>query len=242
VNIADILLGRPLATEELKGEEIGPVTGIPIFGVDALSSVVYGPEAALTVLIPLGMVGTGYIWPITIGIVVLLSIVYFSNRQIITAYPDGGGSYTVARENLGNRAGLLTAAALMIDYILTAAVGISAVVGALVSAEPRLAPQTLRLCLIILILITIINLRGVQEAGGLFLVPTYIFITCILGLIAIGVYRTLAAGGHPVPVVAPPLLSGRTEPVGAWLILRTFSSGCTAMTGVEAMNNGVGVS
>ena len=240
MNIADILFGRPLATEELKGEEIGPVKGIPIFGVDALSSVVYGPEAALTVLIPLGMVGTAYIWPITIGIVVLLSIVYFSNRQIISAYPGGGGSYTVAMENLGNRAGLLTAAALVINYILTAAVGISAVVGALVSVVPSLQSQTLRLCLGILILITIINLRGVQEAGGVFLVPAYIFITCIMGLIAIGVYKTLAAGGHPVPVVVPPGLTGVTGTIGAWLILRAFSSGCTAMTGVEAVNNGVG--
>ena len=239
MNITDLLFGRPLATEEEKAERIGPLKGIPIFGLDALSSAAYGPEAALTLLIPLGMAGAVYIWPVTIGIVILLCIVYFSYRQTISAYPQGGGSYTVASENLGHRAGLLAAAALMIDYVLTAAVGISAGVGALISAVPSLQSQTLRLCLGILILITIVNLRGVQESGGVFLLPTYIFIACLLGLIAVGVYKTLAAGGHPVPVIAPPQLRGVTSAVSAWLMLRTFSSGCTAMTGVEAVSNGV---
>jgi amino acid transporter len=239
MNVADLLFGRPLATEEEKAARIGPLKGIPIFGLDALSSAAYGPEAALTLLIPLGMAGAVYIWPVTVGIVILLGIVYFSYRQTISAYPQGGGSYTVASENLGDRAGLLAAAALMIDYVLTAAVGISAGVGALVSAVPSLQSQTLRLCLGILILITLINLRGVQETGGVFLLPTYVFIACILGLIGVGVYKTLAAGGHPVPVVAPPQLAGVTGTVSAWLMLRTFSTGCTAMTGVEAVSNGV---
>src|SRR5271166_1980787 len=239
MSVAALLFGRPLATEEEKAERIGPLKGIPIFGLDALSSAAYGPEAALTLLIPLGMAGVAYIWPITIGIVVLLGIVYFSYRQTISAYPQGGGSYTVASENLGQHAGLLAAAALMIDYVLTAAVGISAGVGALVSAVPSLQSQTLRLCLGILILITLINLRGVQETGAVFLLPTYVFIACLLGLIGIGLYKTLAAGGHPVAVVAPPQLPGVTGTVSAWLLLRTFSSGCTAMTGVEAVSNGV---
>ena len=239
MSVAALLFGRPLATEEEKAERIGPLKGIPIFGLDALSSAAYGPEAALTLLIPLGMAGVVYIWPVTIGIVILLGIVYFSYRQTISAYPQGGGSYTVASENLGQHAGLLAAAALMIDYVLTAAVGISAGVGALVSAVPSLQSQTLRLCLGILILITLINLRGVQETGAVFLLPTYVFIACLLGLIGIGLYKTLAAGGHPVAVVAPPQLTGITGSVSAWLLLRTFSSGCTAMTGVEAVSNGV---
>jgi amino acid transporter len=239
VSIFDMLFGRPLATEEEKAERIGPLKGIPIFGLDALSSAAYGPEAALTLLIPLGMAGSVYVWPITLGIVVLLSVVYFSYRQTITAYPQGGGSYTVASENLGEGAGLLAAAALMIDYVLTAAVGISAGVGALVSAVPSLQRHTLELCLAILILITIINLRGVQETGGVFLLPTYIFIACLLGLIAFGLVKTFAAGGHPVPDVPLPRLSAVTGSVSAWLLLRTFSSGCTAMTGVEAVSNGV---
>src|SRR5215831_11982794 len=195
MSLMDVLLGRPLATEEEKAERIGPAKGIPIFGLDALSSAAYGPEAALTLLIPLGVAGAAYVWPITIGIVVLLGIVYFSYRQTISAYPQGGGSYTVASENLGEGAGLLAAAALMIDYVLTAAVGISAGVGALVSAVPELQNQTLKLCLGILIVITIVNLRGVQETGGVFLLPTYIFIACLLGLVGVGVLKTLAAGG-----------------------------------------------
>src|SRR5215470_7165213 len=239
MNLIDVLLGRPLATEEEKAERIGPVKGVPIFGLDALSSAAYGPEAALTLLMPLGMAGIAYIWPITVGIVVLLSIVYFSYRQTISAYPQGGGSYTVASENLGDGAGLLAAAALMIDYVLTAAVGISAGVGALVSAVPALQPSTVRLCMAILILITIINLRGVQETGGVFLLPTYIFIACLLGLIAVGIFKMLSAGGHPVPVVAPPRLTGAAATVSAWILLKAFSSGCTAMTGVEAVSNGV---
>jgi len=239
MNLVDTLFGRPLATEEEKAERIGPLKGIPIFGLDALSSAAYGPEAALTLLIPLGMAGSIYVWPITIGIVVLLGIVYFSYRQTIAAYPQGGGSYTVATENLGEGAGLLAAAALMIDYVLTAAVGISAGVGALVSAVPSLQRDTLSICLGILVVITLINLRGVRESGGVFLLPTYVFIACLLGLIAVGIFKTLAAGGHPVPVVVLPKLMGVTGTVSAWLLLRTFSSGCTAMTGVEAVSNGV---
>ena len=239
MNLVDTLFGRPLATEEEKAERIGPLKGIPIFGLDALSSAAYGPEAALTLLIPLGMAGAIYVWPITIGIVVLLGIVYFSYRQTIAAYPQGGGSYTVATENLGEGAGLLSAAALMIDYVLTAAVGISAGVGALVSAVPSLQRDTLSICLGILIVITLINLRGVRESGGVFLLPTYVFIACLLGLIGVGIFKTLAAGGHPVPVVVLPKLAGVTGTVSAWLLLRTFSSGCTAMTGVEAVSNGV---
>ena len=239
MDLVDVLLGRPLATEEEKAERIGPAKGVPIFGLDALSSAAYGPEAALTLLIPLGMAGVAYIVPISISIVCLLAIVYFSYRQTIMAYPQGGGSYTVASENLGVWPGLLAAASLMVDYVLTAAVGISAGVGALISAMPSLQKHTLALCLAILIVVTLVNLRGVSEAGGIFLVPTYLFIFCLLGMIAFGIIKTLIAGGHPVPVVAPPRLTGTVEAVGAWLLIRAFASGCTAMTGVEAVSNGV---
>jgi len=235
----DLLMGRPLATEEEKGERITPGKGIPIFGLDALSSAAYGPEAALTLLIPLGMAGVAYIVPISISIIVLLAIVYFSYRQTIMAYPQGGGSYTVASENLGVWAGLLAAASLMVDYVLTAAVGISAGVGALISAMPSLEKHTLALCLAILLVVTLVNLRGVSATGGIFLAPTYLFIFCLLATIALGVLKTLLAGGHPIPVVAPPRLSAATEAVGVWLLLRAFASGCTAMTGVEAVSNGV---
>src|SRR6202023_357922 len=163
MNLVDLVLGRPLATENKKAERIGHSKGIPIFGLDALSSAAYGPEAALTLLIPLGMAGVAYILPISASIVVLLAIVYLSYRQTIEAYPQGGGSYTVASENLGVGAGLLAAASLMVDYILTAAVGISAGVGALVSAVPSLQPHTLIMCLGILLVLAVVNLRGVSD-------------------------------------------------------------------------------
>src|SRR6202165_1079779 len=157
MSFVDILLGKPLATSDERAEQIGPVAGIPIFGLDALSSAAYGPEAALTLLIPLGAAGVAYIVPVSASIIALLIIVYFSYRQTIAAYPGGGGSYTVARFNLGPRRSLLAAAALLTDYILTAAVGISAGVGALISAVPSLQPHTLSICLSILIIVTIVN-------------------------------------------------------------------------------------
>ncbi len=236
---ADLLFGKPLRTVDERAERIGPAAGIPIFGLDALSSAAYGPEAALTLLIPLGALGIHYIVPVTAAIVILLVIVFFSYRQTIEAYPGGGGSYTVARENLGPSAGLLAAAALMIDYILTVAVGISAGVGALVSAMPEFQPHTLAICLGILALIAIINLRGLREAGIVFMVPTYLFLACMLTAIVIGLGKALLAGGHPTPVIAPPTSRPAVEMVSAWLILKAFSSGCTAMTGVEAVSNGV---
>src|SRR6202161_3633928 len=143
MSVIDFLFGRPLRSSDELTERLGASAGIPVFGLDALSSAAYGPEAALALLIVLGATGVAYIVPITISIVVLLTIVYFSYRQTIEAYPSGGGSYTVAGQNLGEFAGLLAAAALMIDYVLTAAVGISAGVGALVSAVPSLEPHTL---------------------------------------------------------------------------------------------------
>jgi amino acid transporter len=239
MNFADLIFGRPLAIEDEKSERIGPIKGIPIFGLDALSSAAYGPEAAMTLLIPLSMAGVAYIWPISISIVILLGIVYISYCQTIEAYPQGGGSYTVASENLGVWPGLLAAASLMVDYILTAAVGISAGVGALVSAVPSLQKYTLPMCLGILFVLTIVNLRGVRDTGGIFLIPTYLFIACLLGMIAVGIFKVVAAGGHPIPIVAPPKLTSATAGLSAWLILRAFASGCTAMTGVEAVSNGV---
>jgi amino acid transporter len=172
---------------------------------------------------------------------VLLAIVFFSYRQTIDAYPNGGGSYTVARENLGELPGLLAAAALMIDYILNAAVGISAGVEALVSGFPSLQPHMLALCLVILAILTLINIRGTKDTGTVFLIPTYVFIGSLTITIIVGAVRAFAAHGHPIPVVAPPHLP---PPIVAyaslWLLLKVFASGCTAMTGVEAVSNGVG--
>ena len=239
MRIVDLLMGRPLANWEEHGEQVGPVAGIGIFGLDALSSAAYGPEAALTLLIPLGAMGLHYILPVITAIVVLLTIVFFSYRQTIEAYPRGGGSYTVASENLGRHAGLLGAAALMIDYVLTAAVGISAGVGALVSAVPGLQRHTLGLCLLILVLLSFVNMRGVRDTGYAFLVPTYLFVGCLLTVILLGIFHVIATGGHPQAIVAAPKLPAATATFSLFLLAKVFASGCAAMTGVEAVSNGV---
>ena len=239
MNLLDLVVGKPIRTSDERAEEIGPAKGIPIFGLDALSSAAYGPEAALSLLIPLGLAGVRYIVPISAAIITLLVIVYFSYRQTIAAYPNGGGSYTVARFNLGARASLLGASALLADYILTAAVGISAGVGALVSAVPRLQPHTVGLCVSILIVIAILNLRGLQDTGMAFAVPTYLFVGTLLITIAGGIVRVMLSGGHPAPVAALPIPPPMTEAVSYWLLLKVFASGCTALTGVEAVSNGV---
>ena len=240
MKLGDLLLGKPLATRDENAERIGAAEGIPIFGLDALSSAAYGPEAAMTLLIPLGVAGAAEVWPITLSIVTLLIIVYFSYRQTIDAYQSGGGSYTVAHENLGPFWGLLAGAALMIDYILVVAVGISAGVGAVVSALPRLQPHTLSMCLGILVVITLVNLRGVRDTGLVFLLPTYLFVATLLIVIGLGLAKALSSGGHPMPIIAPPRpAAGATAVAGLWLLLKAFSSGCTAMTGVEAVSNGV---
>jgi amino acid transporter len=239
MKLVDLLFGKPLRSSEEAGEKLGPVGGLSVFGLDALSSAAYGPEAALTLLIPLAAAGIAYIVPITASIIILLVIVYFSYCQTIEAYPGGGGSYTVARENLGEFPGLLAASALMIDYVLTAAVGISAGVGALVSVVPSLQPRTLPICLVILLLITFVNLRGVRDTGAVFVFPTYVFVGSLLITIALGLFKTIITGGHPVALVAPPPMPLPTAAIGVWLMLKAFSSGCTAMTGVEAVSNGV---
>jgi len=239
MNLIDLIVGKPLKTSDERAEQIGVSAGIPIFGLDALSSAAYGPEAALSLLIPLGLLGVQYIVPVSLAIITLLIIVFFSYRQTIAAYPTGGGSYTVARANLGAFPSLLAAAALLTDYILTAAVGISAGVGALVSAVPSLLPHTVILCVGILVLIAVLNLRGVRDAGIAFMIPTYLFVVTLLIMIVGGVIRVVMSGGHPAPVAALPAAGPVTATVTLWLLLKVFASGCTALTGVEAVSNGV---
>ncbi len=241
MRVADLLIGKPLATSEAQHEHIGVAAGIPIFGLDGLTSAAYGPEQAMSLLIPLGLLGVQqHLMPIFGAILILLTILYFSYRQTIEAYPNGGGSFTVASENLGDNAGLLAAAALMIDYILTAAVGISAGVTALVSAVPALHPHQLGLCLLILVLIVIVNLGGGKESGFVFMLPTFLFVGTLLATVVVGILHAVAAHGHPVPLAAPPPpIPATMQYLTAWLLLRAFASGCAAMTGVEAVSNGV---
>jgi amino acid transporter len=240
MSLADTLFGRPLATSEERAEHIGVAAGIPIFGLDALTSAAYGPEVALALLIPLGVAGVAHLIPIVSVVLILLGIVFFSYRQTIAAYPTGGGSYTVASENLGTGAGLLAAAALMIDYILTAAVGITAGVGAVVSDLPWLQPHSLMLCLVVLAFLALVNMRGVKDTGAAFILPTFLFVGTVLTTVAFGVFRVIEAGGHPVArAEMPHPLPATIGYLGLWLVLKSFSNGCAAMTGVEAVSNGV---
>ncbi|HSU56538.1 MAG TPA: APC family permease [Candidatus Dormibacteraeota bacterium] len=241
MRLKELLFGRPLRTDEERVEQVGIATAIPVLGLDALGSASYGPEAAMTALLALGMLASHYIGWITGAILLVLFPVFLSYLQTIPAYPQGGGSFTVARENLGPFAGLLAASALSVDYILNAAVAISAGVGALVSAVPFLLPYTLPLCLAILILLTVINLRGVRSAGVLLLVPAYAFVGSLLITVVLGIIRVVEAHGHPVPIVAPPRISPSVQTASAWLLMRAFASGCAALTGVEAVSNAVPV-
>ncbi len=239
MSIIDLLIGRPIATFDERAEQIGIAKGIPIFGLDALSSAAYGPEAALTLLIPLGVAGIAHIVPITAYIVVLLIIVFFSYRQTIAAYPGGGGSYTVAHENLGVFPGLLAGSALMIDYVLTAAVGISAGIGALTSALPSLHPRTPAV-----VPGLTRNHHAHQstwhQGKRWCLSRPYLSVS---HLHALGncdrrgqnprVRRPSFCRSFLRPLFPPPVL----RVSGCWL--KAFSSGCTAITGVEAVSNGV---
>ena len=240
MSLTSLLLGRRLANREAEGRKIGVFEGVPAMGLDGLGSASYGPEAMLTVLAVVGAAGLGVVQPITWAILALLAILFLSYWQTIAAYPSNGGSYTVARENLGHDAGLLAAAALMVDYMLNVAVGISAGVGALTSAVPALHPYTLPLCLAVLAAITVVNLRGTKESGLALAVPTYLFIASLLFILAAGAWASWAAGGQPRPVEPLPSHAETAGALTLWLLLRAFAAGCTAMTGVEAVSNGVG--
>ena len=239
MRLRTFLFGRPLRSTAEASEQITPAQGIPTLGLDALASASYGPEAALTILIVAGAAAPRSVVPGLGFVALLLVILYLSYLQTIAAYPNGGGAFTVAKENLGPNAALLAAAALVTDYILNAAVAISAGIGAIVSAVPALLPYTLVMCLVVLIGLTVVNVRGIRSTGVLLMTPTYAFVGLLGFVLAVGLVRTILSGGHPKPLVdlrPPPHPSAA---VGWWLLLRAFASGCTAMTGVEAVSNGV---
>lgn len=239
IGLRQLLLGRRLANQEYAERKIGAFEGVPAMGLDGLGSSAYGPEAALTVLAVLGASSTAYIGHVMLPILALLAVLFASYWQTIRAYPTNGGAYTVSRENLGTSISLLAAAALMIDYVLNVAVGISAGVGALVSAVPALHPYILPLCLGILAFVTLMNLRGTLDAGRVFAVPTYLFVLSFGVILVLGVWHAIASGGHPPAVVRPPPLREAGQAASLWLLLRAFAAGCTAMTGVEAVSNGM---
>lgn len=232
-----VLLGPPLRARDVSKEQISPIEGLSALSLDALTSVAYGPEAIIVVLAAAGASALGLILPITLAIVALLVILVFSYRQVIDAYPGGGGAYAVSRANLGHRAGLLAAAALVVDYTLTVAVSIAAGVGSLTSAFPSLTSATVPICLGILAVVTLLNLRGLGEAARAFLLPTVVFIVGLLAIIAIGLIHPLALNvAQPGRSLMP---THNLEAISVLLVLKAFSAGCSALTGVEAIANGV---
>jgi amino acid transporter len=241
-----LLIGKPIATEQQHHERLSNVTALAVFSSDALSSVAYASEAILAVLILAGSQALGLSLPIGVAIAALLIIVGFSYRQTIHAYPKGGGGYIVAHENLGVNAGLVAAAALLIDYVLTVAVSISAGVAAITSLArnwgfPELQSYAVELALLFILLVTLTNLRGVKESGAIFAVPTYAFVASILLMLGFAIGQDLLFGAAQVQHPVPPelILPGGGEALGLWLILRAFAAGCTALTGIEAISDGV---
>jgi amino acid transporter len=248
-NYKRVVFGRPLPSDRLEHERLNKKTALAVLSSDAISSVAYATDQILLVLGgAIGAAAIGYVVPISAVIVGLLLLVGISYSQTIHAYPNGGGSYTVAKENLGVGSGLVAAAALLTDYILTVAVSISSGVAAMTSAYPLLVPHTVALCAASIVLLTVVNLRGVRESGVVFSVPTYAFIAMMLVLIGIGSYDAIVAGPAAVPSVfthRPPRTAGAhaggalTGVALFYLLLRGFAEGCAAMTGTEAISNGI---
>jgi amino acid transporter len=233
----NFLIGRPLRSGESSKEQITPVEGLSALSLDALTSVAYGPEAIIVVLAFAGAGALHLVLPITGAIVALLVILIFSYRQVIDAYPGGGGAYAVSRANLGRNASLVAGAALVVDYTLTVAVSIAAGVGALTSAFPSLSGATVPLCLSILAVITVLNLRGLGDTARAFLLPTMLFIVGLLAIIVVGLIHPL--GLHQALPGRSLLTTRGLQTVGILLVLKAFSAGCSALTGVEAIANGV---
>jgi amino acid transporter len=230
-----LLVGTPLSTAQAKHERLGKIPALAIFASDNLSSVAYATEEILLVLVLAGTAALGYSPPIGITIAVLTAIVASSYWQTIHAYPSGGGAYVVAKDNLGIRPGLVAGAALLVDYVLTVSVSVAAGIAAITSAFPSLYPYRVELCVAVVLTIMAANLRGIRETGRIFAVPSYWFIVCLVILVGGGFYQLLTQGAPPARLEALPV----QEPLTVFLVLRAFASGCAALTGIEAVANGV---
>lgn len=240
-SIRRTLIGEPLATNQASHQRLSKFKALAVFSSDALSSTSYATEAILLVLIAVGTGALAVSWPIALGIVGLMLVVAFSYYQTVHAYPNGGGAYIVSKDNLGTGPGLVAAASLLIDYILTVAVSVSAGVAALTSAFPELAPNRVAIAIIIVAFITVMNLRGVKESGTFFSIPTYAFVVGIMTMIVWGLIR-LATGNVPEPLEGQVVTDGiiqANESLTLFIVLRAFSAGCTALTGIEAISNGI---
>jgi amino acid transporter len=232
-----ILLGRPLATAQEMQERLSKKFALPVFASDAISSTAYATEEILLALVLAGAAAASMSFGISIAVVVLLVFVALSYQQTVYAYPGGGGSYVVTRENLGLFPGMVAASSLMIDYVMTVAVSVASGVAAIVSAFPGIAPYRIWVCVGLIVLVTIANLRGVSESAKFFAFPTYLFIVLCGGLVVVGVIRWVSGDLHPVPVGAE--TSSIQGVALLWIVLRAFSGGCSAMTGTEAISNAV---
>ena len=239
-NLSHYLIGRPLQTADAPHQTIGKAVGLAVFASDALSSTAYATQEILVILAAAGTIAFGYVFPISIAIVILLAIVAISYEQTIHAYPDGGGAYIVARDNLGEFPALTAAAALLTDYILTVSVSIAAGVAQIVSAYPDLYQYRVIIAIVCILFIMVINLRGVKESGSAFAIPTYFFIVIMMITIGAGIFRYLS-GTLGVVIDPPPLeeFVGAVGVITPFLLLHAFSSGTAALTGIEAISNGI---
>ena len=231
------IVGKPIPSHLAHHERLSRVTGLAVLSSDPLSSVAYATEEILRVLILAGAGALSIASPIAFIIAAILAVVVFSYRQTIYAYPSGGGAYIVAKDNIGETSALIAAASLLIDYVLTVAVSIAAGVAAITSAFPQWHVNRVELTLAFVVVLMLGNLRGIRESGQIFAAPTYFFVVSILLLIAVGIWRVATGTVSPVTAVAPVASTGAT--LGLFLLLTAFSNGCTAMTGVEAVSNGV---
>lgn len=232
-----VLIGSPLANEQAIHERLTKVKALAVFSSDVISSVAYATEAGMVSLIFAGSAALIYIAPITIAIIALLAIVTLSYSQTIPAYPNGGGSYIVAKDNLGTLAGLVAASALLVDYILTVSVSVTSGVQNLAAYFTVLIPYIVPLDILLIAIIAIINLRGVRESGTIFTLPTYFFVVCAFIMIIAGLFKSYAIYHNPFIGQFKPIAG--VEPLGIFLILKSFASGCSAITGTEAISNGV---
>ncbi|OIK16815.1 amino acid permease [Bacillus sp. MUM 116] len=236
-SIKRFLIGRPLKSAALGEQKLNILKALAILSSDALSSVAYGTEQILIVLSTISVIAFWYSIPIAVGVLFLLAALIISYRQIIFTYPHGGGAYVVSKENLGENAGLIAGGSLLVDYILTVAVSVSAGTDAITSAFPVLHPHTVPIACVLVVLITILNLRGLTESATILAYPVYLFVFALFILIGVGIFKILT--GNVAPTVHHPSIGAPVQGITLFLLLRAFASGCSALTGVEAISNAI---